>query len=556
LDWLYNLFINNSVAHSVLIYCLVISVGILLGKVKVYGISLGVAFVLFTGIAFGHFGITVNQETVEFCREAGLLIFVYTIGLQLGPGFFASLKKEGLTLNLLAAALVFCGAITTYIIHVMAHIPMPVAVGIMSGAVTNTPGLGAAQQAIKDIVAQNPTLKFPPLGLGYAVAYPFGVLGIIITMLLLKAVFKVNVKEENKKYMSAVDANELLPQKVSVVLKNKDLFNQSMESVNKILNTHMVVSRLLHDGKVFIPAADTILHENDILLIVAPKRHIDRLVQAVGEPSEIDLFRHPSYVIARRILVTKKNVIGKSLADLDVANRFNIRITRVYRSNIEFVPESNTTLKFGDRLTVVGEEEGVELVSKELGNSMKRLNEPNMIPILVGIVLGVVLGSLPVYIPGMPVPLKLGLAGGPLIVALLISRFSGRLLITSYVTESANLMLRELGILFFLASVGITTGKTFVSTLLSGDGLIWMAYGAIITMVPLLVVSFFAKLVLKKNYLEIIGLLAGASTDPPALAFANATSGSDVPALTYATVYPLSTFLRIMAAQMMVLFFT
>jgi putative transport protein len=528
----------------------------MLGKIKVYGISLGVAFVLFTGIVFGHLGIVVSPEVVEFCRETGLLIFVYTIGLQLGPGFFSSLKKEGLTLNMLAMALVLCGAITTYIIHICAHIPMPVAVGIMSGAVTNTPGLGAAQQAIKDIVAQNPTLKFPSLGLGYAVAYPFGVLGIILTMLLLKTFFKVNVKEEDKKYLSTRETNKLLPQKVSVVLKNKQLFNQSMESVNNILNTHMVVSRLMHDGKIFTPSADTILHENDILLIVAPKRHIDKLVQGLGELSEIDLFKHPSDLVSRRILVTRKNIIGKTLEELDVANRFNTRITRVYRTNIEFVPESGTSLKFGDRLTVVGEEDGVELVSKELGNSMKRLNEPNLVPILFGIVLGVIFGSLPVYIPGMPVPLKLGLAGGPLIIALLISRFSGKLMITSYVTESANLMLRELGIMFFLASVGLTAGRTFVSTLLTGDGLLWMEYGAIITLLPLILVSLFAKLVLKRNYLEIIGLLAGASTDPPALAFANATSGSDVPALTYATVYPLTTFLRIMIAQMMVLFFT
>ncbi|MDR3625406.1 MAG: putative transporter [Ignavibacteriaceae bacterium] len=556
MNWFYNLFITTSVAHSVIIYSLIISVGIMLGKIKVYGISLGVAFVLFTGIVFGHLGIVVSPEVVEFCRETGLLIFVYTIGLQLGPGFFSSLKKEGLTLNMLAAALVLCGAITTYIIHICGHIPMPVAVGIMSGAVTNTPGLGAAQQAIKDIVAQNPTLKFPSLGLGYAVAYPFGVLGIILTMLLLKTFFKVNVKEEDKKYLSMRETNKLLPQKVSVVLKNKQLFNQSMESVNNILNTHMVVSRLMHDGKIFTPSADTILHENDILLIVAPKRHIEKLVQGLGELSEIDLYKHPSDLVSRRILVTKKNIIGKTLEELDVANRFNTRITRVYRTNIEFVPESGTSLKFGDRLTVVGEEEGVEMVSKELGNSMKRLNEPNLVPILFGIVLGVIFGSLPVYIPGMPVPLKLGLAGGPLIIALLISRFSGKLMITSYVTESANLMLRELGIMFFLASVGLTAGRTFVNTLLTGDGVLWMEYGAIITLVPLVLVSLFAKLVLKRNYLEIIGLLAGASTDPPALAFANATSGSDVPALTYATVYPLTTFLRIMIAQMMVLFFT
>ncbi|MDP4116969.1 MAG: putative transporter [Bacteroidota bacterium] len=556
MDWLFNLFVNNSVAHSLLIYCLVVAIGIALGKIKIYGISLGIAFVLFTGIVFGHFGLSVNPEVIEFCRETGLIIFVYTIGLQLGPGFFSSLKKEGLSLNLLAMALVFLGALTTYLIHIFSGIPLPVAVGIMSGAVTNTPGLGAAQQAIKDIVSNNPSLTFPPLGLGYAVAYPFGVLGIILTMLATKKIFRININDENKLFLSKDDASKKTPEKANVILRNSKLFNQPIGAIDGILHTHLIVSRILHDGNVKTPSANTILHENDVLRIVASKESIEQLIKSVGELSEIDLAKVPSNLVSRRIRVTKSAVLGKKLSYIDMTNRFSARITRIYRSNIEFVPNASTSLNFGDTLTVVGEEDGVELVAKELGNSMKRLYEPNLIPILVGIVLGVILGSMPLFIPGMPVPLKLGLAGGPLVVALLISRFGSRFMLTSYVTQSANLMLRELGILFFLASVGLTAGKSFVSTLMSGDGFIWMGYGAIITLVPLISVTLFARLVMKKSYLEIIGLLAGATTDPPALAFANATAGNDVPALTYATVYPLTTFLRIMVAQLMILVLT
>lgn len=537
-------------------YCLVVAIGIALGKIKIYGISLGIAFVLFTGIVFGHLGLSVSPEVVEFCRETGLIIFVYTIGLQLGPGFFSSLKKEGLTLNLLAMSLVFCGAITAYFIHIFGNIPVPVVVGIMSGAVTNTPGLGAAQQALKDVVAHNPALKFPSLGLGYAVAYPFGVLGIIITMLAAKKIFRINISEESKQYESRDEGRKKIPEKVSVVLKNSKLFNRPLGEVDSILHTHMVVSRILHDSIVSTPTVNTILHEDDTLLIVAPKENIDKLINAVGERSKIDLFKLPSNLVSRRIRVTKSGVLGKKLSEIDMTNRFGARITRIYRSNIEFVPNASTTLNFGDSLTVVGEESGVETAAAELGNSMKRLYEPNLIPVLLGITLGVVLGSMPITIPGMPVPLKLGLAGGPLVIALLISRFGSRFMRTAYVTQSANLMLREIGILFFLASVGLSAGGSFVNTLLSGDGFLWMGYGAIITIVPLISVTLYARLVLKKNYLEIIGLLSGATTDPPALAFANATAGNDVPALTYATVYPLATFLRIMIAQLMILLLT
>lgn len=555
-DWFFNLFTQNSVAHSVLIYCIVVATGIMLGKIKIFGISLGIAFVLFAGIILGHLGLTVNEEVLDFTKDAGLIMFVYTIGLQVGPGFFASLKKEGLTLNLLAIALVFTGVLTTYLVHLFGHIPMPVAVGIMSGAVTNTPGLGAAQQALKDVVAHKPGLTFPPLGLGYAVAYPFGVLGIIFTMISLRWIFRINIAKESESYLNKREDTKNQPSKVSVLLRNPKLFNQHIKSVDSLLDTHMVISRVLQNGKVIIPTADTVLHENDILLIVAPSKNIDTLVNLVGEKSEVDLFRHPSDLVSRRIMVTKKGVLGKSLSDLKLNIRFGITVTRIYRSGIEFVPTGSTILAFGDRLTIVGEEDSVGLAANEMGNSMKRLNEPNLVPILGGIILGVLLGSMPIFIPGIPVPLKLGLAGGPLIVALLISRFGSKFLVTSYVTQSANLMLREIGIVFFLASVGLTAGKSFIATLLQGDGFLWMGYGALITIIPLITVSLFSRIVLRKNYLEILGLLAGATTDPPALAFANATAGNDIPALTYATVYPMTTFLRIMAAQLLILFFT
>lgn len=555
MDWFKDLLRNETVAHTIFLYSIVIASGVFLGKRKIWGVSLGITFVLFAGIAMGHFGFTANHQVVEFIRDFGLILFVFSIGLQVGPGFFSSFKKGGLTLNLLALAIVLLGGLTTLLIHFISGASLPMLVGVMSGAVTNTPGLGAAQNALAQVSVSAAGSEIQDIGLGYAVAYPFGVLGIIMTMLVLRKVLKIDSKKELDILQNEMHPAESLPEKLNIQVNNPLIFGKSVEDISKFFGNGIVISRILHDGELLPATSETIIHRNDIILVVAERGLVKEILKQAGPLSEMDLSSKTGKLISRRLLVTKKEVFGKSLGSLKLRTRFNINITRIYRSGIEFIPSPQIQLQMGDRLTVVGDETSIAKVTEQLGNSMKRLEEPNIIPIFIGIMLGVLLGSIPVHIPGMLHPLKLGLAGGPLIIAILLSKYGHMFSLVSYTTASANLMLREIGIVLFLASVGIMSGEKFIPTLISGDGFIWMGYGALITVLPLMIVSFYARIVSKRNYFEICGLLSGSMTDPPALAFANGLAQSEAPSVAYATVYPLVMFLRIFVAQLLILLF-
>jgi putative transport protein len=539
-DWFKDLLWNETAAHTIFLYSIVIAAGVFLGKRKIWGVSLGISFVLFAGIAMGHFGFTANHQVVEFIRDFGLILFVFSIGLQVGPGFFSSFKKGGLT---------------TLLIHFISGTSLPMLVGVMSGAVTNTPGLGAAQNTLAQLSVSPAGSEIQDIGLGYAVAYPFGVLGIILTMILLRKILKIDSKKELDILQNEMHPAESLPEKINILVNNPMIFGKSVEDISGLFGNGIVISRILHDGELLPATSETIINRNDIILVVAERGLVKEILKQTGTLSEMDLSVKTGKLISRRLLVTNKEVFGKSLGSLKLRTRFNINITRIYRSGIEFIPSPQIQLQMGDRVTVVGEEKSIGKVTEQLGNSMKRLEEPNIIPIFIGILLGVVLGSIPVHIPGMLHPLKLGLAGGPLIIAILLSKYGHRFSLVSYTTASANLMLREIGIVLFLASVGIMSGEKFIPTLTSGDGLIWMGYGAMITVLPLMIVGFYARIVSKRNYFEVCGLLSGSMTDPPALAFANGLAQSEAPSVAYATVYPLVMFLRIFIAQLLILLF-
>ena len=555
MNWLVELFTKDSVAHAMLIYGIVIAVGVTLGKVKIFNISLGITWVLFIGILASHFHFLINKEVEHFVREFGLILFVYSIGLQVGPGFLSSLKKQGLSLNLLAAGLVLTGAIVTVLIHYFTGTHIGVMAGIMSGAVTNTPGLGAAQQALADLKASGFDLDLPNISLGYAVAYPFGVIGIILVLIFLRYLFKIDLSKEKAAYKERQLHEQPAPSAINLEVENPKLFNQPLRIIKSIINTKLVISRIYHDGVIKTPDSETILHQDDIILAVAPREDFEKLKILVGKESEIDLRQIKSNIISRRIVVTKDEVTYKTIGEQRFINNQDFTITRVSRAGVEFVATTSTVFQIGDIVTVVGREEAVTLFAKVLGNSIKRLDHPNLAPIFFGIVIGVLFGSIPFAVPGIPAPVKIGLAGGPLIVAILMSRYGFKLYLTPYVTQGANLMLREIGIVLFLASVGLSSGEHFVEILVKGDGLLWMLYGVIITLVPLLVVGIVGRYIFKCSYFEICGLLSGASTDPPALAFATHSAGSDAPAVTYATVYPLTMILRILLAQSMILIF-
>ena len=555
MDWIYDLFTKESVAQTIIIYSFVIAIGVVLGKIKVLNISLGITFVLFTGIAVGHFGFAINHLVLDFAKDFGLILFVFAVGLQVGPGFFSSFRKGGITLNLLAMGIVVLGAATAVILHFVTGTSMPVMVGILSGAVTNTPGLGAAQQALNEVSSGTAASGIPDISLGYAVAYPFGVLGIIITMLAIRKLTRTNINQELINYNELQNPEETLPEKISIVISNPSVEGKKVKDLKELLLHDTVISRIYHNGEVTAATSASVLHTGDIVLFVAQKGEIDNLINQFGKKSEIDLATQPGKLMSKQVLVTHISASGKSLESLNLRARFGINITRIYRAGIELVASPKLKLQIGDKITIVGEESAIESVGLILGNSIKRLNEPNLFPIFLGILLGVLFGSIPIVIPGIPTPIKLGMAGGPLIVAILLSKFGYRISLASYTTPSANLMLREVGIVLFLASVGIKAGERFIPTLVSGDGFIWMAYGAAITLIPLIIVGLFAKIVLKQSFFEVSGLLSGSMTDPPALAFANSISQCEAPAVAYATVYPLVMFLRIVSAQLLVMLF-
>ena len=555
MEWLWNLMADHeSVAYTVIVYSVVIAIGVALGKVKFFGISFGIAWVLFAGIAMAEMGFTVNTHIQHFIKEFGLILFVYTIGLQVGPGFFSAFKKEGIKLNLLAVISIATCVATVIAIHYLTNTDMSTLVGIMSGAVTNTPGLGAANAALAEKFGEDA----PSLTTMYAVAYPFGVFGIIIVMLGLRGIFKVNIEAEKRLNSLRHSKDQVVINRFAIKVSNPSLFGKKLSVIKKTLDFDFTISRMCRKGEILLADADTLIEEGDVVLVVANQRENEKFFTLMGDsvaitdyfPDEKDM-RYTS----RRINVTQRAIFTKTLGELDVRRRFGVTITRVFRAGVEFVPSAHTKLQFGDTITVIGDETHIQLVSKEFGNSKRRLQTPHIAELFMGITLGVLLGSIPFSIPGIPGAVRLGLAGGPLIVAILISRYGGKFSVTHYVSQSANIMVREIGIVLFLASVGLDAKAKFIETLLHGDGLYWMGLGVLITLIPLLVTSLIARIKGKLDYLEICGLLSGASTDPPALAFANDMSNSEIPALTYASVYPLTTFLRIMVAQLLIVFF-
>lgn len=555
MEWISDLLFKESVAHTIFIYCIVIASGVFLGKLKLFGVSFGITFVLFMGIIMGHFGFSANHLVIDFVKDFGLILFVFSIGLQVGPGFFSSFRKGGLTLNLIAMSIVLLGGAITLLLHFTTGTSLPMLVGIMSGAVTNTPGLGAAQQALNQVSGNLPGTSIPDIGLGYAVAYPFGVLGIIATMIVIRKTLHIDIRRELTLFNQDLHPTDSFPEKISIQVTNQDVFNKTIFEISKDISYEIIISRVLRNGELQLASSETVIYENDIVLLVTQKGFINDVVKHIGVQSEMDLTAKSGKLISKRVMVTNREVFGKDLGSLKLRTRYNINITRVYRSGIELVASPHLRLQMGDRLTVVGDEKSMEKVIEQLGNSIKRLNDPNIVPIFIGILLGVLIGSIPIHIPGIINPIKLGLAGGPLIVAILLSKYGYRFSLVSYTTPSANLMLREIGIVLFLASVGLTAGQNFIPTLLSGDGFLWMGYGALITLVPLLLVGFLSRYILKRNYLEICGLISGSMTDPPALAFANSIAQSEAPAVAYATVYPLVMFLRIFIAQLLILLF-
>lgn len=554
IDWLIKLIAEESIPQTVIIYGLVIAVGVWLGRLKIFGISLGVTWVLFMGLALSYLGITISKETEHFLREFGLILFVYTIGLQVGPGFFASLKKNAIVTNGLAASVVLLGVIITILFFYFGGVPMPTMTGIMSGAVTNTPGMGAAQAAAKDL--QLPGDVSSMITLAYALVYPFGVFGIIGSILLLKTIFRVNLDKERELHrkLDAIKSNR--PASIHLKLENKQLFGKHLREIFELLKEPIVVSRLFHEGEVITPTPQTILHEGDVLLIVAHKEQIQMLRLIVGEESSMNLKKIPeSELISRIITVTQPAVTHRRLGDLSALHQHDFTLTRLNRAGVEVVPHGDIILQLGDNLKVVGTKDGIEAVTKVLGNEMKRLDVPDLAPIFLGIILGVVLGSIPMYFFNMPVPVKIGLAGGPLIIALLLSRYGNKLYLNQFTTYSANLMLRELGITLFLASVGLSSGANLHHAFEGGNAWAWIGMGLTVTMVPLLLVGLIAHYGFRKTYFEICGILSGASTDPPALAFSSQLAKNEVASINYATVYPLTMILRIIAGQLLILFF-
>lgn len=555
MNWFTQLFTEPSVAQAVIVYSLVIASGIALGKIKILGISFGITWVLFIGLLCSYFGITISKEMENFVKKFGLILFVYAIGLQVRPGFFASLKKSALGNNALAASVVLIGVLLTIVFFYTSGNNMAIMAGVMSGAVTNTPGLAAAQAAAKDLQIHG--VDGSAITLAYAVAYPFSVTGIILSLIILKKVLRINIEDEQERHRKLNFIQSDRPLSIHIKLENKQLIGQPVRKIFKMVNAPVIISRMFHNGITITPTPDTVLSEGDVMQFVATKKIMEKVRLLVGTDSDMNLRTEPSSnLISRAIVVTRKEITHKRLGDIPQIQHEVLTLTRIKRSGIEMVAHGNIFLQLGDTVTVVGTEESVKAFTTVVGNSLKRLEAPDLGPVFMGIVLGVILGSIPFYIPSIPVPVKIGMAGGPLIVALFLSRFGNHLYLNNYTTNSANLIVRELGIALFLASVGLSSGHNLASAFSDGSGYRWILMSITITMVPLLIMGIVASKFFRKTYFEICGLLAGACTDPPALAFALKMAGNDTPSATYATVYPLTMILRILAAQLLILFFT
>jgi putative transport protein len=554
MEWLIDLFRNDTVAHAVLILSLVAASGFFIGSLRVYGVGLGVAGVLFSGLLFGHFKFAINAHVLEFAREFGLILFVYTVGMQVGPGFVASLRKQGLPLNIMAASIVLLGALITVGLVYIFKVDMAVAVGLFSGATTNTPSLGAAQQALKNLASYTEEMGKLP-GLGYAVAYPFGILGIILTMGLVRVFFRINPAREADEFLKLHQSSGSKVVTMNWSVSNPNLNGVAIKDVPSLSESGVVISRIAKGGKVSVAHPETLLHTDDVVLAVGPSDAMDSVRVIVGSPAQVDLRHLSTHLATRRVIVTKKDVLGKTVDELDLDGSIGVTITRISRAEIEFTPTPNFRFQFGDTVLVVGEEPAIEKASTLLGNSPKTLAHPQVVPIFIGIALGIILGSWPVQILNMPAPVRLGLAGGPLLAAIFLSRLGRVGSVIWYMPLSANFILREVGITLFLACVGLKAGDKFVETLMLGPGLQWMGFAALITLLPLLIVGMVARLVYKVNFMTLCGVLSGSMTDPPALAFANTIAASDAPSISYATVYPLTMLLRVICAQILVLFF-
>ncbi len=550
MDFISELFLpgNTSIASTLVLYSFVIAAGIYIGKMRICGVSLGVTFVLFVGILMGHFGYVVDNAILKFVREFGLILFIFSIGLQVGPGFFSSFKKGGVLLNGLAVLVVVLNVAIVLGINYFGNIhDISALVGVMSGAVTNTPGLAAAQQAITQVA--NGAEQANIMASGYAAAYPLGVIGIILSMFVIKWIFRIRTEDEIKKIEVEQEDSHLKPYLLSVKVTNALIDGRTMVQLHDVVQTNFVVSRLMGaDGKVTIPKSSTEIHTGDILLIVCSAQDADRFKAVIGPEVEMDWESVPTPVFSRRILITKSEYNGTALGSLRLHNGYKLNCTRVNRAGVDLLASPNLRLQMGDRITVVGNLEDIDRLASRLGNSMKRLNQPNLITIFVGIIFGIILGSV-----NLGFGMKLGLAGGPLVVAILLSRFGYKFKLVTYTSSSASLMLRELGICLFLASVGIAAGKDFAASVFNTTGMWWVIWGFVITIVPLIIVGCIARGRDKINLLTIMGLMSGSCTDPPALAYANNSTANDQPAVAYSTVYPLTMFLRVVAAQALIL---
>lgn len=559
MDWLINLFTTtDSVAHIVLLYAIVIAVGVYLGKIKIGGISIGVTFVLFAGIAAGHIGFTAPTNILSFLQEFGLILFVFMIGLQVGPGFLESFREGGITLNLLSTVMVVLNVIVMfacYYIFFDTSDPknLPMMVGTLYGAVTNTPGLGAANETLYSIFDKG---EVPQIASGYACAYPLGVLGIIGATIAIKYIFGIKLeKEEEELAKEEEDNDDVKPHFMDLEVTNLYLEGKTLAQVHNFLNRDFVCSRILHDGHVSIPNGSTIFHIGDKLFVVCAENDAEAIIAFIGPTINVDWKKQDEPMVSKRILVTRSSINGKTLGQMHFSSAYGVNVTRVTRQGMDLFAVPSLSLQVGDRIMVVGPEDAVNRVAAVMGNSIKRLDAPNIATIFVGVFIGILFGSIPVAIPGIPVPIKLGIAGGPLIIAILIGRYGYKVHLVTYTTTSANMMLREIGLMLFLASVGIKAGDGFLETVIQGDGVKYVYTGFLITIIPILIIGIIARKKYKFNYFTIMGMIAGTYTDPPALAYANSICSKEAPSIGYSTVYPLSMFLRIFTAQIIVLFF-
>lgn len=559
MDWLINLFTTtDSVAHIVLLYAIVIAVGVYLGKIKIGGISIGVTFVLFAGIAAGHIGFTAPTNILSFLQEFGLILFVFMIGLQVGPGFLESFRKGGITLNLLSTVMVVLNVIVMfacYYIFFDTSDPknLPMMVGTLYGAVTNTPGLGAANETLYSIFDKG---EVPQIASGYACAYPLGVLGIIGATIAIKYIFGIKLeKEEEELAKEEEDNDDVKPHFMDLEVTNLYLEGKTLAQVHNFINRDFVCSRILHDGHVSIPNGSTIFHIGDKLFVVCAENDAEAIIAFIGPTINVDWKKQDEPMVSKRILVTRSSINGKTLGQMHFSSAYGVNVTRVTRQGMDLFAIPSLSLQVGDRIMVVGPEDTVNRVAAVMGNSIKRLDAPNIATIFVGVFIGILFGSIPVAIPGIPVPIKLGIAGGPLIIAILIGRYGYKVHLVTYTTTSANMMLREIGLMLFLASVGIKAGDGFLETVIQGDGVKYVYTGFLITIIPILIIGIIARKKYKFNYFTIMGMIAGTYTDPPALAYANSICSKEAPSIGYSTVYPLSMFLRIFTAQIIVLFF-